>query len=143
MLLRRRCMLGAPRIFYRGSTRIVCASGWQIGPDIRLVRGGANPLLFGNRMRIAFTVLDMIAYDACRADERLTGTRLCERHDERIFLTSIIAPIIASVVAPIIVSVVAPILVVFGNGMIRHLGLPNGGRLRECNRPLLGSRNAS
>ncbi len=78
-------------------------------------------------MRIALAVLDMIAYDACRADERLTGTRLCERHDERIFLASILASIIAPVVAPIIVSVIAPILVVFGNGMIRHLGPPQSG----------------
>jgi hypothetical protein len=90
-----------------------------------LHEGGAAPLLLGDGARIALAVFDMLALHAGGADERLAGTRLCERQDERSFLAhnlrfaSVIAPVIASVV----LAVIASVWVVLGNWMMRHLGL--------------------
>ena len=72
--VRRRC----------NAARLVRCVGKIRGRDLLhasagLVEGGATSLLLGNRMGIALAVLDVIANDACRADERLAGPGLCER----------------------------------------------------------------
>ena len=74
--------------------------------------GGTASLLLGNGVRISLAVLDMLALHARCADERLAGTRLCERHNERAFLAHDFR--------------VAPIWVVL-NGLVRHLDLPEWG----------------
>jgi hypothetical protein len=79
----------------------------RIGRDhAGLVGGGANPLLFGNRMGITLAVDDMLACDARCADERLAGTRLRERHDERAFLAYEFSPM--RIITPMIRRRIAP-----------------------------------
>ena len=89
-----------------------------------LVEGGATSLLLGNRMGIALAVLDMIANDACRADERLARPGLCERKDERVGFAYDFC--VASGVAPVITPIIPPIIarVVSRNWLSRHLEPP-------------------
>ena len=86
-----------------------------------LVGCGANPLLLGNGVGIALTVLDMVAQDARGADQRLARPSFGQRHHQRIaILIPILAPVLGLLDEGFAVFVVFVVVVV----VLWHRGPP-------------------